>query len=63
MNEERRRVVPTVPLSDNDVLMLVEAAELNAGGGGASIHQKQVYSALKELYDTRMAKKYIESIP
>lgn len=60
---ERRRVVPLVKVSDNDLLMLVQTAELNAGGGGASIHQKQTYSALKELYDSRMAKQYIENIP
>lgn len=51
--EEKKREVEAVTLSDNDVLMLYQTAELNAGGKAASIHQKRVYSALKELLEVR----------
>lgn len=44
-------------LSDNDILMLLQAAELNAGSKAASIHQKQTHAALKELYERRTTEK------
>lgn len=46
-------------LSDNDVLMLVQAAELNAGSKAASIHQKQILEALKELQRYRQEDKNV----
>jgi len=42
-------------LTDNDVLILLQAAESNANTKAASIHQKQTYLALKELYQLRQA--------
>lgn len=40
-------------LSDNDVLMLWQAAGLNAGSKSASIYQKEIFAALSELIDLR----------
>src|SRR5580700_1993402 len=44
-------------LSDNDVLMLLQAAELNAGSKAASLYQKQIHQALKELTEHRQTAK------
>jgi hypothetical protein len=53
--KEEQPVVRPVPvaLSDNDVLMLLQAAEVSAGAKAASIHTKQIFSALNELYERR----------
>jgi hypothetical protein len=51
----------TMALSDNDVLMLTEAAELNAGSKAASMHTKQLALALRELYDRRIDQRQNEA--
>jgi hypothetical protein len=51
---ENRHTVKVERVTDNDILILMEAAALNAGSKNASIHQKQVFSALTELYQRRL---------
>lgn len=51
MNEAKK--IEPLKLTDTEVLMLLQATELNAGSKAASIHQKQLYAALHELYEYR----------
>ncbi len=47
------RPVP-VKLSDNQNLILLQSAEINANTKSASIYQTELFSALNELYKHRI---------
>lgn len=56
MSDQVNKPKTAVKLSDNDVLMLLQTAELNAGSKSPSLYHKQLYSALRELYESRTKK-------
>lgn len=49
------RPVP-VKLSDNQVLMLLQSAEINANTRNVSIYHNEIFAALDELYQHRIGK-------